>query len=268
MNVVYDLSEASPDVPQGFRKRNQIGPVDAVASDPLHAAQMLCELAVTPRKSGAHVHLINAYTVAIADKRHDFAELLRRGSINLPDGKPLTWVSRIRRDDVPLSQVRGPQFLLDVINHGRKVGVKHYLLGSTEEVLEKLESNLLEQYPGAEIVGCHSPPFREVTREELEARDAAIRATGAHVVWVGLGTPKQDYEAKRLADALPVVAVAIGAAFDFAAGTLKEAPHVYRLLGMEWAYRLAKEPRRLWRRYLFGNSRFTLAVSRRRSRHT
>ena len=159
--------------------------------------------------------------------------------------------------------MRGPQLFLDVFDRGRAQGVKHFLLGSTPEVLDALERSLTTKFPGIYIVGVESPPFRELSSSEAHAQDARIAATGAHVVWVGLGTPKQDFEAKRIAGALPVVAVAIGAAFDFAAGTLRPAPTWMTNVGLEWTYRLIREPRRLWKRYVFGNARFLLAASRR-----
>lgn len=248
--------------PHGFSERRNIGPLRAVASEPHHAAQNLCSLAAMPRDRGYHVHLVNAYTVALADKEPSFADVLGGDSINLPDGKPLSWVSRLRRDKVPLSQVRGLRFMLDVIDHGRSHDLKHYLLGSTEDVLAQLEENLLKAFPGARIAGTHSPPFRPLSDEELIEQDAKISASGAHVVWVGLGTPKQDYESKRLAGALPIIAVAVGAAFDFASGNVKEAPVWIQRYGLEWSYRLMTEPRRLWRRYVFGNARFLRSVLR------
>lgn len=245
-----------------FGYSQRVGPVDLVAVSPSDAAHHICSMAEADRDTGAHIHLCNAYTVALADKDQNFARTLSNESINLPDGKPVSWVSRIRRDDVPLKQVRGPQLFLDVFDTGRSYGVRHFLLGSTDEVLDKLTIQITARYPGAEIVGALSPPFRSPSVEEIAAQDETIRASGAQIVWVGLGTPKQDFEARRIAESLPVVAIAVGAAFDFAAGTVREAPHVFRKLGLEWTYRFAMEPRRLWRRYVFGNGRFIAAAIR------
>jgi N-acetylglucosaminyldiphosphoundecaprenol N-acetyl-beta-D-mannosaminyltransferase len=140
--------------------------------------------------------------------------------------------------------------------------MKHFLLGSTDEVLALIRTNVESSYPGTLIVGAESPPFRAPTASELEEQDSRIAASDADIVWVGLGTPKQDIEVKRLAGSLPVVAVAVGAAFDFTAGTLKPAPKWVRQIGIEWSHRLVLEPRRLWKRYLFGNTRFLLAAAR------
>ncbi|WP_370290231.1 WecB/TagA/CpsF family glycosyltransferase [Cryobacterium sp. TMN-39-2] len=209
---------------------------------------------------GRHVHLANAYTIALADKSAEYRQVLARPAVNFPDGKPIGWVSRLKRHSPRLRQVRGPQLFLDVFDQGRSSGVRHYLLGSTPDVLSQLERRLRELHPGVEIVGTESPHFRPLSKTEYAEQDDRIRHSGADIVWVGLGTPKQDFEAMRLAESLPVVAIAIGAAFDFAAGTLREAPRWMTTLGLEWSYRLIREPKRLWRRYLFGNARFLKAA--------
>lgn len=235
-----------------------VGPLEFIASNRHEAAQFIVGLA--NQGVGRHVHLANAYTVALADKSKDYRRLLRRPALNFPDGKPISWVSAASRHVPRLEQVRGPQLFLDTFDKGRDYGIKHFLLGSTPEVLAALEANLRAKFPGLMIVGTESPPFRSLTPNEVDEQDSRIRASGANIVWVGLGTPKQDFEAQRIALRLPVVAIAIGAAFDFAAGSAREAPHWMRSVGLEWLFRLASEPRRLWRRYLFGNARFLFAV--------
>jgi N-acetylglucosaminyldiphosphoundecaprenol N-acetyl-beta-D-mannosaminyltransferase len=143
-----------------------------------------------------------------------------------------------------------------VFDNGRRHGIQHFLLGSTPAVLHSLARELQTRFPGVDIVGMESPPFRPLTESERQHQDRRIRNSEAHVVWVGLGTPKQDIEARRLAAHLPVVAIGIGAAFDFTAGTAQLAPAWMSNVGLEWFYRLVKEPRRLWKRYIFGNLRF------------
>jgi N-acetylglucosaminyldiphosphoundecaprenol N-acetyl-beta-D-mannosaminyltransferase len=117
-----------------------------------------------------------------------------------------------------------------------------------------------KRFPGALIVGMISPPFHPLTDAERADQDSAINASDADVVWVGLGTPKQDFEAQRVCDECGVTTVAVGAAFDFVAGTKPEAPNWMRRLSLEWVFRLLTEPRRLWKRYLFGNTRFITIV--------
>ena len=237
-----------------------IGGLEFQSIGPNAAAELVVELAST--RTGVHVHLANAYTIALADRDDAYRQLINRG-VAFADGKPITWVSRLARHKPRIQQVRGPQFFLDVLDIGRSAGVRHFLLGSTDELLERMRARLAERFDGVEIVGWYSPPFRPLTAEEMAHQDALIRESDADIVWVGLGTPKQDIEAARVALSTARPAVAVGAAFDFAAGTLRVAPNWVQRAGLEWLFRLASEPRRLWRRYVFGNVQFIWAVLRR-----
>lgn len=238
-----------------------VGGVEFVSSTPVKASDHIIAMAAGMTEGeGTHVHLANAYTVALADKSENYSDVLAAPAVNFPDGKPIGWVSALRRQSPRLRQVRGPQLFLDVFDKGRASGIRHYVLGSTDEVLAKLKGNLHAQYPGIDIVGVESPPFRKLSAGELSEQDERIRESKADIVWVGLGTPKQDVEAQRIAGSLPVVAVAIGAAIDFAAGTTPVAPAWMTNAGLEWVYRFASEPKRLWKRYVFGNVRFLKAA--------
>jgi N-acetylglucosaminyldiphosphoundecaprenol N-acetyl-beta-D-mannosaminyltransferase len=245
-----------------FHKTVPIGPLAVAVTDPATAALAVIEASRAPH-AGLAIHLVNAYTVALADENERYRNAISRG-VALPDGKPLGWVSALRRDSPVIRQTRGPSLFEAVFDRGREFGITHFLLGSTPAVLELLQSNLSSRYPGVCIVGAESPPFRLMTAEEVEEQDHRIRSSGAAIVWVGLGTPKQDFEAARLAASVPATVIAIGAAFDFVAGTLPQAPSWMLRVGLEWLYRLIREPRRLWRRYLFGNVAFVRAVVRRR----
>lgn len=243
---------------KGLDSKHSLGSIEVVSTRPIEAATELCSLAQkgVPR----HVHLVNAYSVALAGQSEAYRECLQHPAVNLPDGKPLSWVSRFFGQSPAIRQVRGPQLFLDTFDVGQSAGIKHFLLGSTDEVLLKLRHNLLQQFPEAQIVGIESPPFRGLTATEYAAQDERIVNSGAQIVWVGLGTPKQDFEVRRLAQATGLLAVAVGAAFDFSAGTVREAPLWMRRAGFEWLFRLLSEPRRLWRRYLFGNVAFIRTV--------
>lgn len=228
-------------------------------SSPQDAAERICQVSENIRdERGLGIHLVNAYTIALAEGDKNYALVLSHAAANLPDGKPLTWIGALKRKR--LSQVRGPSLFENVVAIGRETSLKHFLLGSTDDTLQKLKSQLERRYPGISIVGQLSPPYRQMTPTETAAQDQVISESGANIVWVGLGTPKQDFEVERLSQALPVVAIAIGAAFDFVAGTKREAPSWMSKVGLEWLFRLASEPRRLWRRYLFGNIRFLWAM--------
>ncbi|MCV7218144.1 WecB/TagA/CpsF family glycosyltransferase [Mycobacterium crocinum] len=237
-----------------------IGGLEIQSTDSTSASKYVVDLA--RHRASKPIHLANAYTIALADRDDGYRQLLNRGIV-FADGKPITWFSRLTRQTPQIQQVRGPQLFLDVLDIGRSSDVRHFLLGSTDEVLQRMRGRLAERFVGLEIVGAYSPPFRPLTAEEIEYQDALIRHSDADVVWVGLGTPKQDFEAARVAESTCRLAVAVGAAFDFAAGTLRVAPQWMQRAGLEWLFRLASEPRRLWRRYLFGNARFVWAVLRR-----
>ncbi len=211
--------------------------------------------------------LVNSYTFALADRVPAYHDLLRNHGVNLPDGRPLVQsLNRLVPGAAGFRQVRGPTFFALCLDRGRRTGVRHFFLGGTDELLASLVRTARDRYPGIVICGTHSPPFRDLADDEVAAQDRAIASAAPDVVWVGLGTPKQDFEAQRLSDALGVTTAGVGAAFDFLAGTKKEAPQWVRRLSLEWLFRLGTEPRRLWRRYLFGNSRFIYLVLRSRTR--
>jgi len=239
--------------------------VPITSCTPGEAAREVVRLAASDLDRGVDVHLCNAYTLALADKRPEFKAMLQQASINFPDGKSVVWANKLlhRDREIPSDRVYGPDLFLDVFRAGQARGLRHYLLGSTPEVLTKLEAELLRRVPEAQIVGVESPPFRLLAEaERLEQRERIIDSR-AQIVWVALGTPKQDWESARLADDMPLIFVAVGAAFEFVAGTKRQAPRWIQRHGVEWLYRLGSEPRRLWRRYLFGNARFVAAVTKR-----
>ena len=209
------------------------------------------------------VHFANAYTIALADSDPDFAGLFESPrALNLTDGMPVAWVGRrgYSRSSDEWPRVYGPDVMQAVLT--RDTGLRHYLLGGDEVTLAKLREVIARRFPAASVVGAHSPPFHELSAEERCEQDQRIHESGAQIVWVGLGTPKQDREVDRLAGELPVVAMAVGAAFDFIAGTKPQAPVWMQRTGTEWLYRLASEPRRLTKRYLWGNPRFLRAAAR------
>ncbi len=146
--------------------------------------------------------------------------------------------------------------VLEASDHSRW---RHYLYGSSPEVLEAIRRRILEVAPAAVVVGAKAPPFRPLTTAEEDVDVAAIRASKADIVWVGLGMPKQELWMHRVRDRLPGVAlIGVGAAFDFLAGTKKQAPGWMQRSGLEWLYRLVHEPRRLWKRYIWNNPAYLM----------
>lgn len=225
-------------------------------------------LAWKQQPKGRAVHLCNAYTLSLALHDQSLTDLLNRADANLTDGMPLVWIGRRLGLSHMRDRVYGPDLMIATLDRGRAHGLRHYLFGSTPEVIAQLETNLRERFPGVEIVGAESGPFRPLTETEDHELAGRIMAAGADVVWVGLGTPRQDLFVDRYRDLAPVTFMAVGAAFDFHAGTKKQAPRIVQRSGMEWLFRLITEPRRLWKRYLIGNGRFVWAVLRRRPRLT
>jgi N-acetylglucosaminyldiphosphoundecaprenol N-acetyl-beta-D-mannosaminyltransferase len=239
----------------------RVAPFHEALTAILSTAQGLPETA-----AGVHVHFANAYTIALADDDHSYAELLSRPRAAVfTDGMPVAWVGRrAYPEQAPRwDRVYGPDMMQAALAASTaEGGPTHYLLGGSPESLGTLRSEIGLRWPGARIVGAESPPYRPMTEQERAQQDDRIRDSGASVIWVGLGTPKQDWEAARLAAHLPVVALAVGAAFDFIAGTKPQAPLWMQRSGIEWTFRLASEPRRLARRYLWGNPRFLRAAAR------
>ena len=178
-----------------------------------------------------------------------------------PDGMPLVWLSWLSGQR-QVDRVYGPDLMLAVCADSATTGYRHYLYGSSPDVLHRLEANLIRRFPQIQIVGSYSPPYRALSREEDEAEVAAINAARPDIVWVGLGTSKQErwMGAYRPRLTAPVL-IGVGAAFDFHAGLKPQAPHWMQHSGLEWIFRLANEPRRLWKRYLFSNPRFVYLVA-------
>jgi N-acetylglucosaminyldiphosphoundecaprenol N-acetyl-beta-D-mannosaminyltransferase len=197
-------------------------------------------------------------------------EALRRihnqSGLTTPDGMPLVWCAKAAGFD-GMTRVYGPDLVLAVCEAGVARGWRHFFYGGGPGVAEQLAERLAERFPGLAVAGTWCPPFRELTAEEVDEVVARVDASGADIVWVGLSTPKQErwMAAFRPRLAAPVL-VGVGAAFDFHAGTVRQAPAFLQRAGLEWAFRLAMEPRRLWRRYLRNNPAFVAAIVRRRPR--
>ena len=208
------------------------------------------------------VHLCNAYTLSLAHGQPAYRELLNRSDLNLADGQPVAWVGRRFGHSQLHSSVRGPALMQDVIDRGQERGLRHYFYGSTEEVCERLQREIERRFPAAKVAGLEAPPFRALTPDEERALVRRIREACPDIVWVGIGTPRQDQFVNEFHELLGTTLVAIGAGFDFLAGTKRVAPEWMQRFGLEWFFRLVSEPRRLWRRYLIGNAIFLRAALR------
>ena len=179
-----------------------------------------------------------------------------------PDGMPLVWLARLKGFDW-VGRVYGPDFMLEFCRLFEHTGLRHYLYGSTEAVIEKLTRELLRAFPSLQICGRYSPPIREASRAANLDDVERIRTARADIVWVGLGTPKQEFWMQANAPHLGgCMLMGVGAAFDFHAKLKRQAPRWMQRTGLEWSFRLMTEPRRLARRYLIGIPRFLLLLAR------
>jgi N-acetylglucosaminyldiphosphoundecaprenol N-acetyl-beta-D-mannosaminyltransferase len=250
------------DVP---RLRESTAPTYTVCSVPIAtldasaAAERIVADAVAGRS--CQVHLCNAYTLSLVDQDPQMRAALQDADLNMPDGAPVAWFGRKLGTAGP---VRGADLVSRVTELGG-TQLRHYLYGGKPGVADEMAQRLTQVNPGFVVAGTETPPFTEITEEHLTGLITRVRESGATVLWIGLGTPRQDYLVHRLSADLSMPIIPVGAAFDFWAGTVKQAPPVLHGTGLEWLYRLATEPRRLWRRYLLGNPRFLASAWRHRS---
>lgn len=182
--------------------------------------------------------------------------------LTTPDGMPMVWAGH-KAGARWMDRVYGPDLMLNVLARAAERGWRSYLYGGNEGVPELLSEKLTARIPGLAIAGAYSPPFRRLTPEEDAEAVQRINESGAELVWVGLSTPKQERWMSEHVGRLNAAALfGVGAAFDFHAGLVPQAPPWMQRRGLEWSYRLAKEPRRLWRRYLRNNPAFVAKVSK------
>ncbi len=177
-----------------------------------------------------------------------------------PDGMPLVWLSRMKGSH-HVEQVCGTDLMLAVCERSAQRGYRHFFYGGKRGVAETLAVRLRDRFGGLEVTGTDSPPFRSLTTEEDQAMVKLINAAQPHIVWVGMGVPKQEHwMAEHIGQLNAPVLIGVGAAFDFLAGSRMRAPRWMQKSGLEWSFRLMSEPQRLWRRYLIDNPRFLWLV--------
>ena len=194
---------------------------------------------------------VHGVMTGVLDAAHRWR--LNRLDMVVPDGQPVRWALNLLYGAKLSDRVNGPALTLKVCEAAAALGLPVYFYGSRPEVLEKLTQRLARKYPGLQVAGARPSLFRKCTDAERLAIIGEIRDSGARIVFVGLGCPRQEVWTYENAEAIGVPVIAVGAAFDFHAGLLPQAPVVLQDKGLEWAYRLYQEPRRLWRRYLLLN---------------
>jgi N-acetylglucosaminyldiphosphoundecaprenol N-acetyl-beta-D-mannosaminyltransferase len=208
----------------------------------------------------SYIVAANVHVIMTAYWQSAYRNILNQAALVTPDGMPLVWGMRWLGAKEQ-SRVYGPDLMLAWCDRAAKTNLSIYLYGSTPETLTLLADKLHHNFPNLHIAGMHSPPFRDLTPEEEAADRERIHQSGAAVVFVGLGCPKQEAWMYRQLGSLNAVMVGVGAAFKFHSGEISQAPRWMMQWGLEWLYRLVHEPGRLWSRYLLTNSAFVVLFS-------
>ncbi|MBD2096302.1 WecB/TagA/CpsF family glycosyltransferase [Trichocoleus sp. FACHB-591] len=217
-------------------------------------------------RNSCYVVAANVHVVMTAYWQRQYQQVINRASLVTPDGMPLVWALRLLgiKDQ---TRVYGPDLMLTWCDRAAQLGMPIYLYGGTESMLEKLRHNLTQQFPGLAIASSYAPPFRPLTLEEELADVQRINDSGAAVVFVGLGCPKQEEWMARQQGKVTAVMIGVGAAFSFHSGEVAQAPRWMMKVGLEWVYRFLQEPRRLWQRYCINNPAFVVLFSLQLLRH-
>ena len=211
-------------------------------------------------KTKGYICVTGVHGVSEAQNDPAFRAILNRSFLNTPDGVPLVWVGRFQGFR-GMARVYGPDLMLAVCGCTGSGGYTHFLYGGVEGVTAELRRRLEARFPGIKIVGTYTPPFRPLNAPEAEDLMRRVAAARPDIVWVGLSTPKQEqFMAEYWQKLDTTLMFGVGAAFDFHAGRVPQAPRWMQPCGLEWLYRLGCEPRRLWRRYLKNNPLFVLRL--------
>jgi len=215
---------------------------------------------VRARRKG-YICVTGVHGVMEAQADENFRRILNSAFLCTPDGMPMVWVGKIR-GHAQMRRVYGPDLMLEACKWSETSGWCHFFYGGAPGVAEELRDRLTARFPKLTVAGCYTPPFRPLNPDEEARLQEMVHAARPDILWVGLSTPKQE---KFMAEFLPkldvTLMIGVGAAFDFHAGRVKQAPRWMQRSGLEWFYRLCQEPRRLAKRYLTNNPRFALKIA-------
>jgi N-acetylglucosaminyldiphosphoundecaprenol N-acetyl-beta-D-mannosaminyltransferase len=232
-----------------------------VAVSPINMALALEHItqAVQTRKKG-YICVTGVHGVSEAQSDPEFRQILNHAFLCTPDGMPLVWVGRWLGQK-QMDRVYGPDLMLAVMELSEQTGWRHFFYGGANGTAQALKVKLLERFPKLQIVGTYEPPFRPLQPNELQELQEDLRRSSPDFMWVGLSTPKQERFMAQHLDKLEVTLMCgVGAAFDFHAGKVRQAPRWMQRSGLEWLFRLGCEPRRLWKRYFKNNPLFVLRI--------
>ena len=206
---------------------------------------------------GQYICASNVHTTVMARENSNYRKVQSESVLALPDGKPLSFVGR-KMTNRPMEKVTGTHFMQHIFTDPRFAGKKHFFYGTDPETLEKVISQVSMDYPDLKICGWEPSVFRELSDNEVEELARRINASGADFIWVALGAPRQEYLMSRLCGKVNGLMTGVGGGFKILAGIINDAPAWMQNAGLEWLYRLCKEPRRLFYRYLITNSKFII----------
>lgn len=228
--------------------------IDAI--DHLQVIQRVTAWINSKQRPSAYITQANVHTLVTAQKDHGYKEALHKANLSVPDGMPLVWWLRLKGNHA-VGRVYGPDLMKRVSSEAAKRGWRCFLYGGKPGVASRVKERLESLYPDIQIVGTYSPPFRELSNQEDKEVCNIINSADPDILWVGLGTPKQDIWMYEHREKLNVsVMHGVGAAFDFLSGEVRQAPRWMMNVGLEWFFRLMMEPRRLWKRYTVNNILF------------
>lgn len=205
--------------------------------------------------SGDYMCVSNVHTTVSAYEDAAYRSVQNGGIMAIPDGGPLAALGR-RRGYRDMRRTTGPDYMRRMLEEGVERGYRHFFYGSTPQTLERMRERLGLEYPGVQIAGMYSPPFRNLTESEDTDITHRINEVGADLVWVGLGAPKQEVWMSEHQGKIKGFMVGVGAGFDYLAGNIERAPEWMQKHNLEWLYRLYQEPGKLWKRYMRTNTRF------------
>ncbi len=249
---------ASADNPLQWPQKNRLLEVDVSVTD---YAEAVCLInAAIAEKRPAIVTALPVHGIVTASRDLSLRTVINSFEMVVPDGQPVRWALNHLHKTNLQDRVYGPELMLRLCRQAAEDGVGIYLYGSYPHVIEKLRENLNNLFSDLKIVGSESPPFRSLTLEEERSVVQRINASGAGLIFIGLGCPRQDLFAFAQRERINGVQVCVGAAFDFHSGNKKMAPKWMQQRGLEWLFRLFQEPGRLWKRYFYTNSLFLLGL--------
>jgi N-acetylglucosaminyldiphosphoundecaprenol N-acetyl-beta-D-mannosaminyltransferase len=213
------------------------------------------------RRRKGYVCVTGVHGIMEAQNNCRFRITLNESMLTTPDGMPTVWLGRLAGHK-QMDRVFGPDLMLNVCRESVSRGLKHFLYGGAPGVAEELKRNLEGRFPGLQVVGTYTPPFRPLSMEEHFDLVQRVNEAKPDIIWVGLSTPKQE---RFMAEYLPKfnasLMFGVGAAFDLHTGRMTDSPDWVKKAGMQWAHRLLQDPRRLWKRYLVNNPKFLMAIT-------